>query len=79
MCLSAVSNSVILRLESHPRIDYIKCQSKGLNVNNVMTTIQFHNAILHTFESLKPSKLKRAFCSHDRAKVEEKYFTGSLF
>ena len=33
MCLSAESYSVILRLESHPRIDHIKDQSKGLTVN----------------------------------------------
>ena len=32
MCLSDESNSVILRLESHPSIDYIKNPSKGLTL-----------------------------------------------
>ena len=32
-CLSDESNSVILRLESHPSIDYIKNSSKGLTLS----------------------------------------------
>lgn len=99
--LSDESISVILRLEAHPSIDYIKDQSKGLTVsrnialqktktrymwvmdddlefipgsiNNVMATIQIDNAICHTFESLKPSGLKRTLYPRDRAKVEKKY------
>ena len=49
------------------------------SINNVMATIQIDNAICHTFESLKPSGLKRALYPRDREKVEKKYFTGSLF
>ena len=102
-CLSDESNSVILRLESHPSIDYIKNSSKGLTlsrnialkktktqymwvmdddlefisgaINKVLGSLEDENknVICNTYESLRPSGLKRVLYPNNRSKVTGKY------